>query len=68
MGLLDREMARLRRSARRLLWLNPLAGATGYEPLVQGMQTVLPYCDAFLPLHNLSSLEQVVAHLGDVGF
>jgi uncharacterized protein with von Willebrand factor type A (vWA) domain len=68
MASLDREMARLRRSTRRLLWLNPLAGAVGYEPLVQGIQTALPYCDAFLPLHNLHSLELVVARLGEAGF
>ena len=64
--LLDKEMDRLRHSAYRLLWLNPLAGSPGYQPLVGGMQTVLPYCDEFLPLHNLHSLEQVVSRLGAV--
>jgi uncharacterized protein len=64
--LLDKEMDRLRRSVHRLLWLNPLAGSPGYQPLVGGIQTVLPYCDEFLPLHNLHSLEQVVARLGAV--
>lgn len=67
MALLDQEMARLRQSCQRLLWLNPLAGTPGYEPLVQGIRTVLPYCDAFLPLHNLASLEQVAARLVVVG-
>lgn len=64
--LLEKEMARLRRSAHRVLWLNPLAGSPGYEPLVGGIRAVLPYCDEFLPLHNLRSLEQVVARLGSV--
>ncbi len=64
MALLGAEMARLRGSARRVLWLNPLAGAEGYRPLVQGIQTVLPFCDEFLPLHNLRSIEQVVEKLG----
>ena len=66
LGLLDREMDRLNRSVRRLLWLNPLAGTPGYEPLVGGIRTALPYCDEFLPLHNLHSLEQVVSRLGTV--
>jgi uncharacterized protein len=65
--LLDREMARLRQSTRRLLWLNPLAGTPGYEPLVRGIRAAMPYCDAFLPLHNLASLEQVVRELGVAG-
>ena len=64
--LLDKEMDRLRRSAHRLLWLNPLAGSPGYQPLVGGIKTALPYCDEFLPLHNLHSLEQVVSRLGAV--
>ena len=63
LDLLAGEMARLRRSAFRLIWLNPLAGSPGYEPLVGGMQTVLPFCDEFLPLHNLHSLEQVVVKI-----
>jgi uncharacterized protein with von Willebrand factor type A (vWA) domain len=64
--LLDCEMDRLSRSVHRLIWLNPLAGSPGYQPLVGGIQTVLPYCDEFLPLHNLHSLEQVVTRLGAV--
>ena len=64
MALLRREVERLSQSAYRLIWLNPLAGTPGYEPRVQGIQTVLPFCDDFLPLHNLHSLEQLVARLG----
>ena len=57
--LLDREMARLARSCHRLVWLNPLLGAPGYEPLTRGMQAALPHLDEFLPVHNLRSLEQL---------
>ncbi len=60
--LLAREMARLRRSCHRLLWLNPLLGYDAYEPLTRGMQAALPYLDDFLPVHNLDSL----AHLGQI--
>jgi uncharacterized protein with von Willebrand factor type A (vWA) domain len=57
--LLGAEMARLQRSCHRLLWLNPLAGAADYQPLVRGMRAALPYVDALLPLHNLDTLEQL---------
>jgi uncharacterized protein with von Willebrand factor type A (vWA) domain len=60
---LAREIARLRRSCRRLIWLNPLLGSADYEPLTRGMQAALPYVDDFLPAHNLSSLEQLAGHL-----
>lgn len=65
--LLERETARLARSCGRLLWLNPLIGTPGYEPLTRGIRRVLPHIDDFLPVHNLTSLEQlgrVLARLG----
>ncbi len=57
--LLAREMARLRRSCSRLIWLNPLLGSAGYQPVAGGIRAVLPYVDDFLPVHNLRSLEQL---------
>lgn len=62
-GLLGHEMARLQRSCYRLIWLNPLLGSAGYEPLTRGIQAALPYVDDFLPVHNLESLEQLADHL-----
>ena len=64
--LLSREMARLQRSCRRLIWLNPLLGAPGYQPLTQGIRAALPYVDLFLPIHNLKSMEALARVLGDV--
>jgi uncharacterized protein len=64
--LLAQEMARLQRSCRRLIWLNPLLGAPGYQPLTQGMRAALPYIDEFLPVHNLQSLEALAALLSRV--
>jgi uncharacterized protein with von Willebrand factor type A (vWA) domain len=51
-----REMRRLGRMAHTLVWVNPLAGEPGYQPLAQGMAAALPYIDHFLPGHNLNSL------------
>ena len=61
--LLARELARLRRNCRRLIWLNPLLGHANYEPLTRGMQTALGHIDDFLPAHNLASLDQLARHL-----
>lgn len=66
-GRLGREMAVLRRRARRLIWLNPLLGQDGYQPLTRGMAAALPHCDDFMPVHNLDSLERLGRHLIAVG-
>ena len=60
---LSEEMARLQRSCRRLIWLNPLAGAEDYEPLTQGMRAAAPYVDDLLPVHNLAALLDLASYL-----
>ena len=62
--LVRQELGRLQRSCHRLIWLNPLLGSADYQPLTRGMQAALPFVDDFLPVHNLSSLEALAAHLG----
>jgi len=52
-------MARARRRARRIVWLNPRAAAEGFEPLVGSMASALPFCDAFLPADRLRALPEV---------
>ncbi|GAB1424406.1 VWA domain-containing protein [Thauera terpenica] len=61
------EMARLRQRAQKVLWLNPLLGTPGYQPLTQGMQCALPYLDHLLPAHNLQSLSQLAGTLRAIG-
>jgi uncharacterized protein len=63
-SVLRDEIARLQRSSRRLMWLNPLLGSPEYEPLTRGIQTALPFIDDFMPVHNLASLEELAEHLG----
>jgi uncharacterized protein len=46
--------------ARRVLWLNPLAGDPRYEPTARAMAAALPYVDRLLPAHNLESLERLL--------
>jgi uncharacterized protein with von Willebrand factor type A (vWA) domain len=55
--VLAAEMARLRRCAHRVLWLNPLAADPRYEPLTRGMQAALPHVDHLLPGNSIASLE-----------
>jgi uncharacterized protein with von Willebrand factor type A (vWA) domain len=62
-ALLARELARLHRSCRRLIWLNPLLGSPAYEPLTRGMRAALGHVDDFLPAHNLESLDGLARHL-----
>lgn len=53
-------MRAIRRRARRVLWLNPLAGDPRYEPTARAMAAALPYVDQLLPAHNLESLERLL--------
>jgi uncharacterized protein with von Willebrand factor type A (vWA) domain len=57
------EMARLRRRCHSIIWVNPLKGTVGYEPLAAGMAAALPYVDVFLPGHNLAALESLAEAL-----
>jgi len=56
---LGAEMARLERSCRRLIWLNPLLRYEKFEPRASGIASILPHVDDFLPMHNLASLEDL---------
>ena len=60
---LGREMERLHKSCRRLVWLNPLLRFDGFEPRAAGVRAMLPHVDEHRPTHNLESLEGVLAAL-----
>jgi uncharacterized protein len=62
--LLEKEAARLRRSCRRLIWLNPLLRYEGFAPLAAGVRAILPHVDEFRPVHNLESLAELGRALG----
>jgi uncharacterized protein with von Willebrand factor type A (vWA) domain len=55
-GELKREIGRLHRSCRRLIWLNPLLRFEGFEAKAAGIRTILPHVDELRPVHDLSSL------------
>src|SRR5207302_4422435 len=56
-AVLAEQMARLRRVAHRVVWVNPLKATTGYAPLARGMAAALPHVDEFVEGHSLASLE-----------
>ncbi len=58
-AVLDEQMARLRRVAHRIVWVNPLKASPGYAPLAQGMAAALPYVDDFVEGHSLAALEEL---------
>ena len=53
-------MRAIRTRARRVYWLNPLAGDARYEPTARAMAAALPYLDRLLPAHNLESLARLL--------
>jgi hypothetical protein len=61
--VLAAEMARLRRCAHRVIWLNPLKARPDYEPLARGMAAALPHADHFLAGDSLASLERLATLL-----
>ena len=64
---LEAEVERLHKSCRRLIWLNPLLRYRGFEPISLGIRAILPHVDEFRPVHDLASLENLVAVLGRLG-
>ncbi|MEX2408338.1 MAG: VWA domain-containing protein, partial [Rhodovibrionaceae bacterium] len=61
---LPKEMDRLHRSCRRLIWLNPLLRYDAYAPKSTGAKAILPHVDEFRPVHSLSSLQDLAEILG----
>jgi uncharacterized protein len=61
------ELDRLHKSCRRLIWLNPLLRYEGFAPKSLGMRAILPHVDEFKPIHNLESLQELVAALSRPG-
>lgn len=53
---LARQLAKIHHRARRVVWLNPMIGWRGYEPVAGGMAAALDHIDLFAPAHNLASL------------
>jgi uncharacterized protein with von Willebrand factor type A (vWA) domain len=64
---IGREMERLHKSCRRLIWLNPLLRYEGFAPKSLGVRAILPHVDEFRPVHSLDSLAELVSALSKPG-
>ena len=62
-GALEVEAARLHRSCRELIWLNPLLRYAAFQPRAAGIRALLPHTDRFLPLYNIATLADLAAAL-----
>ena len=62
-AMLAETLSAIKHRVRKLMWLNPLLGMAGYQPITRGMSAALPYIDVFAPAHNLESLLELEGHL-----
>ena len=65
--LVGREMARLRRLAHRVVWVNPRVAAAGFTVAAGGMLAALPHCDALVSGHSFEALAEVVDAIAERG-
>jgi uncharacterized protein with von Willebrand factor type A (vWA) domain len=62
-NLLGREMGRLAKRCRRIVWLNPMAAWQGYAPVAAGIRAALPHVDLYAPANTLKSLAALEPYL-----
>ena len=56
---IEKAMRKIRTSSKKVIWLNPLAGYSLYQPEARGMQAALPFVDVFVAAHNVESLRNL---------
>ncbi len=64
---LEKAMARLQRTARQVVWVNPLMRWQEFAPKAEGIRAMMPYVSSFRAGHNIASLEGMAAALSDTG-
>ena len=62
-SLLGEQLARLRRLAHKVLWVNPHAGRDGYAPVQSGIAVAMPHLDRLLAGHSLATLEELLVEV-----
>lgn len=50
------QLEKIKLRTKKLVWLNPLKGMEGYQPIQRGMEAALPTLDHFGAAHNIDSL------------
>lgn len=64
-SLLGEQLARTRRLAHAVLWVNPHAGKDGYSPVQSGIAAALPHIDGLLAGHSLRTLQRLLVAIRD---
>jgi uncharacterized protein with von Willebrand factor type A (vWA) domain len=64
-SLLGEQLARMRRLAHAVFWVNPHAGHEGYAPVQSGIAAALPHIDRLLAGHSLATLERLLVEIRD---
>ena len=62
---LEYAITKLKLRSKKLIWLNPLKGMKGYQPIQIGMKAALPSVNHFGSAHNFNSLlelENILSH------
>jgi uncharacterized protein with von Willebrand factor type A (vWA) domain len=57
----------LRKSCRRLIWVNPLLRFGAFQAKALGIRAMLPFVDEFRPIHNLASMADLCRALDGAG-
>jgi uncharacterized protein len=61
--LLERQVARLKLLSRRLIWVNPQAGAPDFKPCAPALKRVWPLIDDHIPGHSLAALQSLAERI-----
>ena len=57
--MLKQSMHHIHTKAKKVIWLNPLAGYSAYRPEAAGMKAAMPFVDVFAPVYNIESLRRL---------
>ena len=65
-SIITKAMKRLSLQSRRIIWVNPMTGMAGYQPIQTAMAAAMPYINHFKAGHSFNSLLQLESLLSDV--
>jgi uncharacterized protein with von Willebrand factor type A (vWA) domain len=65
-AMIGASLREMRRLAGAVVWLNPLAASTAFEPRTRAMQAALPHLDLLASGHSVEGLAEVAARLRDL--
>ena len=64
-NILGAEMERLKKTCKKIIWLNPLMRYEKYQTLATGAATMQKYVDKMKKIHNLQSMLEITSELNE---